>query len=180
MRDETRRERYNKKLKGSIELPVSIGTIHFKHEVNLAYAVRASVCFGSPDIYVIGSVPPRRIMNELSGSLYDYLKVRQFKNTSAFLENIRKNDIQLISVELPEADSNFKARPLEGYKFDFSKKICVVVGNESIGVPVDILANSDEIIYISMSGVGYCLNTATAGTILLYEAAKQFKESNGT
>lgn len=177
MRGETRRERYQRKLKTVTELPVSIGTVHFKHEVNLAYVVRAAVCFGSPDIYVIGSVPPRRLMNELSGSLFDYLKVRRFANTSAFLENIRRNNISLISVELPEADSNFKAYPMEDYKFDFSKKICAVVGNETTGIPTEILAHSDTILYISMPGAGYCLNTSQAANILLYEAAKQYVET---
>ncbi len=174
MRDQTRKERYQQKLKVAVDLPVSIATINFKHEVNLAYVVRAAVCFGSPDIYVIGNVPPRRLMNELSGSLFDYLTVKQFKNTSDFLEDIRKNNLQLISIELPNADSNFTAQPLEEYEFDFSRKICAMVGNESTGVPPEILINSDSIIYITMLGAGYCLNTSQAANIFLYEAAKQY------
>ena len=174
MRNETRRERYDRKSKTSNELPVSIGTVHFKHEVNLAYLIRAAVCFGSTDIYVIGSIPSRRLMNELSGSMFDYLQIKQFANTSSFLDFIRHDNISLISIELPEADSNFTASPLEDYQFDFSRKICAVVGNESTGVPTEILAHSDAMLYVNMYGAGYCLNTATAGSILLYEASKQY------
>jgi tRNA(Leu) C34 or U34 (ribose-2'-O)-methylase TrmL len=50
-----------------------------------------------------------------------------------------------------------------------------VVGNETTGVPTQILVNS-KIIYIEMPGVGYCLNTAQTANIMLYEAVKQYKK----
>jgi len=67
------------------------------------------------------------------------------------------------------------ARPLSAYNFNFDRPICLVVGNEQIGVPAEILARS-VVLYIEMSGVGYCLNTSQAANILLYETVKQFKK----
>jgi len=43
--DLTRRQRYHKKSEIAEVTPISITTINFKHDVNLAYVVRAAVCF---------------------------------------------------------------------------------------------------------------------------------------
>ena len=67
--------------------------------------------------------------------------------------------IKVISAELVEG-----ARPLSSYTFDFSRPVCLVVGNEQVGVPTEILMQS-EVLYIPMPGVGYCLNTAQAANI---------------
>ena len=82
---------------------------------------------------------------------------------------MEENDIKLISAELTDGSIN-----LENYRFNFNKPVCVILGNEQTGVPVEILRNSD-IVHIEMPGVGYCLNTSQAGNIMLYEAVKQYK-----
>jgi len=170
--DKTRRDRYNEKVKYSQTFPISIATVNFQHDVNLAYVVRAAVCFGANEVCVIGDYPSRRIMNELSGSLFDYIEVKSFSNPNEFLEYIREDDINLVSIELPPA--NFEYSSILEYKFDFSKQLCLVVGHETYGVPVEILSNSN-IVYIPMPGAGFCLNTAQAANVALYEVTKQYK-----
>ena len=56
--------------------------------------------------------------------------------------------------------------------------MCLVVGHEESGIPIEILRNS-EVVNIPMPGVGYCLNTSQAANILLYEAVKQFDNQRG-
>ena len=60
------------------------------------------------------------------------------------------------------------------YSFDFDDHICIVTGNETTGVPVEILNNSEKI-YIPMDGVGFSLNTSQAANIAAYEAVKQYR-----
>ena len=168
-----RRERYATKVSGAKTMPISIATINFRHEVNVAYVVRAAACFGANEVCVIGHLPKRRLINELSGSMYDYVSVRQFKSPSGFLEYARADNTILISAELPDDCAGKKSRNFFDYKFDFSRKYCIIVGNESYGVPVEISAHSD-LVYVPMMGVGYCLNTAQTANILLYEASKQY------
>jgi tRNA G18 (ribose-2'-O)-methylase SpoU len=50
-----------------------------------------------------------------------------------------------------------------------------VVGNEESGIPPEIILNSD-VIYVEMPGVGFCLNTAQAANIILYEAVRQYNQ----
>lgn len=172
-RDKTRRERYREKLKSAKTFPISIATVNFKQDVNLAYVIRAAVCFGAEEVCVMGSYPSRALMNELSGSLFDYIKVRAFESPNLFLRYIDKEDINLVSIELPP--DTFRCEDITKFKFNFSKRVCLVVGHETLGVPAEILHRS-EIIYIPMPGPGFCLNTAQAANIALYEATKQYVE----
>ena len=170
MRVETRRERYDKKLKTAKTYPVSLCAINFRVDDNRGYWVRSAACFGAERLYVVGHVPPRSYLKASSGSLTDYVEIEQFSRPSEFLTQMQLEGIQIVAAELVEG-----ARPLASYSFNFDRPICLVVGNEQIGIPTEILANSD-LVYIEMPGVGYCLNTSQAANILLYETIKQFKE----
>ena len=170
MRVETRRERYDKKLKTAKTYPVSLCAINFRVDDNLGYLVRSAACFGAERLYVVGHVPPRSYLKASSGSLMDYVEIEQFSRPSEFLTHMQLEGIQVVAAELVEG-----ARPLASYNFNFDRPICLVVGNEQIGIPTEILAKSD-VVYIEMPGVGYCLNTSQAANILLYETIKQFKE----
>ena len=171
MRDKTRRQRYDSKKKTAKTFPISVATINFQHDGNIGYLIRSAACFGADRVHVIGSLPKRKILNPLSGSLVDYIPIEQHENPLEFLEYAKSNNIKLISAELCE-----KSESIETYNFDFSQPICIVVGHEEVGIPSEILNNSDKI-YIPMPGVGYCLNTSQAANILLYEATTQYQNS---
>jgi tRNA G18 (ribose-2'-O)-methylase SpoU len=170
-RNETRRERYNKKKIVSSKLPIEVCTVNFKEEVNVAFVLRSAACFGASAVNVIGSVPKRKTLATRSGTLQDYVPINQFSNPHEFLQYCKQNSIKIVSAELDsEAVSihryNFSS-DLEQYK-----KICVVVGHEQVGIPPDILKNSSKV-FIDMPGIGFCLNTSQAANIFLYEVTKQ-------
>jgi tRNA G18 (ribose-2'-O)-methylase SpoU len=169
MREKTRRERYEKKKQIAKTYPISVATINFMHDGNLGYIIRSAACFGAKCVHVIGSVPDKGVLNPSSGTLCDYVDIKQYSNPGAFLEYARENDYNLISAEI-----NNEATPLNRYKFNFSKHTCIVLGHEESGVPIELIRNSDTV-FIPMPGVGYCLNTSQAGNIMLYEAAKAFE-----
>ena len=144
------------------------------HNGNLGYLIRAAACFGAGTIHVIGHVPSRGVLDPLSGSLYDYVKIKKYSNPSSFVDYARKEGIKLIAAELIDA-----AIPISSYDFAFDSRICLVVGQEECGVPVEILKNSDKV-YIPLPGGGYCLNTSQAANIMLYEATRQYDLSQNT
>jgi tRNA G18 (ribose-2'-O)-methylase SpoU len=84
--------------------------------------------------------------------------------------------IHLLSAEIPENDQ--VSIPIYEHEFDFLQRTCIVVGNESYGISSEILLNSN-MIHVPMPGVGYCLNTAQAANVILYEAARQYNEYVG-
>ena len=168
MRDKTRRERYDEKARNARTFPISLVCINFQCDGNLGYLIRAAACFGAEHVHVIGDLPKRSELNAPSGSLYDYVKIKNHSSPHAFLNYIRDNQIRLVSAEICEG-----AQSLASYNFDFSSPLALVVGNEELGIPVEILKNSEKV-HIPMPGVGYCLNTSQAANILIYEAVKQY------
>ena len=170
-REETRRERYDYKLKSAKRYPISLCAINFRVDDNLGYLLRSAACFGAERLYVIGHVPERSQIKASSGSLTDYVEIIQFSRPSEFLTQMELEGIKVISAELVEG-----AKPLSTYNFSFHSNLCLVVGNEQSGVPSEIIQRS-EVVYIPMLGIGFCLNTAQAANILLYEAIRQYNQS---
>ena len=170
VREDTRRQRYDKKLKNAKKYPISLCAINFRVDDNLGYLLRSAACFGAERIYVIGHVPERSSLKASSGSLVDYVEIIKFSKPSEFLTQMQLEGIQVVAAELTT-----EARCLSTYSFNFDRPICLVVGNEETGVPAEILTKSD-VVYIEMPGVGYCLNTSQAANILLYEAIRRYNE----
>ena len=168
-RDKTRRERYDKKKQIAETYPISVAAVNFMCDGNLGYILRSAACFGAKCVHVIGAVPERSVLNASSGSLCDYVEIIQHDNPMDFLAHARQNDYKVISAELSEG-----AESIDSYNFNTDKHVCLVVGNEQTGVPIEILNNSEKI-YIPMPGVGYCLNTSQTANILLYEFVKRHK-----
>jgi tRNA G18 (ribose-2'-O)-methylase SpoU len=169
VREKTRRQRYDSKLKNAKKYPISLCAINFRADDNFGYLIRSAACFGAERLYVIGHVPDRSQVKASSGSLADYVEIIQFSKPSEFITHMQIKGIQIVSGELME-----EARPLSSYDFDFDRPVCLVVGNEATGVPPEIISKSD-VVYIKMPGVGYCLNTSQAANIMLYEAVNQYE-----
>lgn len=170
MREETRRQRYDNKLKTAKKYPISLCAINFRVDDNLGYLVRSAACFGAERLYVVGHVPERSRIKASSGTLIDYVEIISFSTPREFMEHTLRQNMHLVVAELVEG-----ARSLSSYTFDFSRSNVLVVGNEQIGVPAEIIHNSD-VVYIEMPGVGYCLNTSQAANILLYEGTRQYSK----
>ena len=164
----SRLERYNQKKLTANSMPVSLVCINFFNDGNLAFIIRAAVCFGVDEIHVIGSIPEYSELKRMSGSTIDFVKIYQYSTPADFLKWSRSADVKLVSAEL-----SHRSQSLKDYKFCFDKHICIVAGNETTGVPEEILVNSD-VVKIDMPGIGFCLNTAQSANIFLYEVSKQF------
>jgi len=167
-RDETRKERYEKKRASAKTYPISIACVNFMHDGNLGYLIRAASCFGAQHLHVIGNVPSRKLLNPPSGGLYDYVEIMQYKDPGEFLLYAKHQCINIVAAEIDQA-----AVPLHEYVFDFRRPTCIFVGHEQSGVPATVMISSD-VVQIPMPGVGYCLNTAQTANILMYEAVRQY------
>lgn len=172
-RKATRRQRYSEKLRSASYLPVAFCTVNFMFDENIAYLTRAAACFGIKNVYVIGELPDYDTLRSRSGSTSGLVAYKKFNSPSSFLGFSRDRNCQLVSAELTD-----DAVSLHDYQFDFSKETIIVLGHETTGVPVEILMNSKKVM-IPMNGPGFCLNTSFAGTVIAYEAAKQFSKTSG-
>ncbi len=163
-RQDTRAERYSKKLELAEYLPLSMVTVEFQIDCNIGTVVRSCACFGVKDLHVIGHVPPYNILKGASGNTVDLVTIKQHSTPAEFLQWKRreKPEAQLVSLELTD-----EATPL--YGFELEKETFAVLGHETTGVPVEILRASAHVLYVPMPGAGYCLNTGFTGHVFLYE-----------
>lgn len=107
-------------------------------------------------------------LQRTSGTLNQFLPVTKFSNPIQFLQYTRENNIFVCAVELADrALSIYDFNPLP------DREVCFVLGHEETGVPEDIIQKADELVYIPMPGVGYCLNTAIAGSIVAAEYVRK-------
>lgn len=166
-RDVTREERYLAKMPHAEKYPVSVACVNFADDANVAYLARSLACFGGSEVHVIGKVPDNKTLMKYSGTHSRFIKFFEYKTPGDFINYCKDNNWLIVSAELTEGAVDFHT-----VKFD-NRKYMFVMGNESDGVPIEILAVSDIIAYIDMPGFGYCLNTSQTGNILFYEYAKQ-------
>lgn len=165
-RTKTRKQRIHQKLKAVKTFPISLTTVNFIHDVNLALLIRSAACFGAEEVLVIGSLPPAGFLRGLSGGTSDFLKTKAFPSIQKYLQYIREHQIKLVSLELCESSRNI-------YEYKFEKtRTSIVIGNEETGCPTEVLVNSDKVFYPSY-GLGFCLNAATVGTAALSEYVRQ-------
>lgn len=168
MRTQTRIERYTSKLNTASYVPAYLATINFIHDDNLALLIRTSACFGLKGVMVIGSVPPKSFLRPKSGSTLEFVEVQSFKNPASFLAFNRNQGFNVLSLELTS-----RSIDVQEYPFQLSETMTFVVGNESYGIPEEILVNTPHI-HINMNGPGFCLNSAQAGTVLAYEYTSRY------
>ena len=174
----TRRDRYNEKIaNGEVKYyPFSLCAVNFQCDENLAYLVRTAACFGLRDVHVIGSIPNYEDMRRKSGTLHDYVNIHQYSTPAQFMEFARRTGMNVVSVELTDGATSIHDLNIPKI-VDAIGTICFVVGNETSGVPAEILLRTDSV-YIPMPGAGFCLNTSQAANIVIYEAVKQMEEHN--
>jgi tRNA G18 (ribose-2'-O)-methylase SpoU len=146
--------------------------INFENDTNpnLALLIRTAVCYGVKDFFVIGSVPDKSFLRAKSGTTIDYINLVSFPNPTAFLEECRDNNYNIVCAELCDG-----AESIYDYTFKNDKHTVIVMGNEYTGVPADIIFNSDPV-FIPMNGIGYSLNVSNAGSILINEFQRQYSK----
>lgn len=162
-RAETRKERY--KQKNAKYLNCSLVTVEFQDINNVGFLIRAAACFGVPEIHVIGYLPCYKVLKEKSGTTNDLVKIYQYSNPQDFIEFFKQTGSRLVCMELSNNSVELKNINKNGHFF-------LALGNETSGIPIELMLHADQICHIKMEGPGYCLNTSQTGNIALYELTR--------
>lgn len=134
---------------------------------NLGTILRSAEAFGSAGVVVgEGTVSPfnAKVIRASAGSLFR-LPVVEARDLGHVLTRLKGQGLRLI------ATSSHKGVPLDQAKL--TGAVAMFVGNEGSGLPRDLLAQVDETVVIPHAGQVESLNAGVAGSIVLYEAARQ-------
>jgi RNA methyltransferase, TrmH family len=137
---------------------------------NLGTILRSAEAFGSAGVVLgEGTVSPynAKVIRASAGSLFRIPLVtsRVAAAFEAILAKFRAQSVRMI------ATSSHKGTPLDQAKL--TGRCAIFVGSEGAGLPRSLMAQLDETIAIPHSEHVESLNAGVAGSIVLYEAARQ-------
>jgi len=137
---------------------------------NLGTILRSAEAFGSAGAVLgEGTVSPfnSKAIRASAGSVFRFPVVvaKSAGGLEAISAKLRERGVRLI------ATSSHKGTPLDEAKL--SGPIAVFVGSEGAGLPRTVLAQADELVAIPHMAQVESLNAGVAGSIVLYEAARQ-------
>ena len=133
-----------------------IGIFNPKIEQNIGGIWRTAHVFGASFIFTIGG--RYKLENTDTSKAYKSIPLFQYKTFEDF-NNSRPKDSSLIGIEL---DKN----AIEISKFAHPARAVYLLGNESQGIPGEIMSKCDGIVKLPGE---FSLNVATAASIVMFD-----------
>ncbi len=133
---------------------------------NLGSLVRLGACFSTP-VHVIepcGFPFSLKLLRTRALDYADMAEIHHHDSWDAF-QAARRGRLVLLSTKA-QADL---------WDFAFQPGDCLLVGQESAGVPDEVVEAADAVVRIAMPGGGRSLNVAIAASIALAEAMRQLR-----
>jgi len=100
-----------------------------------------------------------------SAGAAEHVKIARVANVSNSLLKLKEEGIWIVGVEVGGS--------IPYYQVDYTKDTCVVLGGEGKGLRRLTAQQCDVVVRIPMLGNVESLNVATAGAVVLFEAARQ-------
>jgi TrmH family RNA methyltransferase len=143
---------------------------------NLGTVLRSAEAFGSAGVVLgEGTVSPfnSKVIRASAGSLFriPLVNSKATGGLEAILAKFRTQGVRLI------ATSSHKGTPID--QASLTVPSAVFIGSEGSGLPRGLMAQVDELVAIPHTPQVESLNAGVAGSIVLYEAARQRRETTG-
>ncbi|MET8332990.1 TrmH family RNA methyltransferase [Streptosporangium canum] len=139
---------------------------------NIGTLVRSADAFGAAGLIVTGhaaDVYDPKSVRASTGSLFSLPVVRR-PSPEDVLDWVGAQRDRGLPIRIVGTDES-GSTPISGC--DLTVPTLLVVGNETAGMSVRWREMCDEVVRIPMGGAASSLNAASAGTLVLYEAARQ-------
>ena len=143
---------------------------------NLGTILRSAEAFGSAGVVLgEGTVSPfnTKVIRASAGSIFrlPVVLAKTAGGTEEITAKFRAQSVRMI------ATSSHKGTPLDQARLTGSS--AVFIGSEGSGLPRNLMAQVDELVAIPHSPQVESLNAGVAGSIVLYEAARQRRGAAG-
>jgi len=152
--------------------PITVILDNLRSAFNVGSIVRTADCARIEKVIFCGITahPPNpKVIKTAMGTL-DYVSWEYISSTLKAVERCRQDGRRVICLEVTDV-----SKPYHG--IEYPRPLCLVVGNEALGISRDVLETADEIVEIPMRGFKNSVNVAVAFGIVAFEAVRQFEES---
>ena len=149
--------------------PITLVCDNITNAPNIGSLFRVADAFGIEEIVFCGNdIPLGKRMTKTSRSTEKYVSYRIENNISEAINHLKKQDYQLIALEITE-----NSIELTDFKLTSKQPIALILGDENFGVSETILNNVDFVLHINMYGNNSSMNVVQAAGITLYELTRQ-------
>lgn len=153
----------------SEKIPVVVVLENIRSAYNVGSVFRTSDAFLLQAIYICGYTahPPHKEIKKTALGAEDTVEWKYFRKTSEAIEELRKQQYNVYSVE-----QAMNSHQLQKIKFEKQERLAVVFGNEVTGVEQSTIELTDGCIEIPQLGMKHSLNIATAVGVVLWEIVR--------
>jgi 23S rRNA (guanosine2251-2'-O)-methyltransferase len=156
-------------VKNNIIKEIIVVSENIRTPENIGMLFRISEAFGVKKVYLIGNSPnlENKKVLRTARSTEKELKIQLFDNSIRLIEKLKKENYQLIGLELTDLSVS-----LSSSNFSDFNKIALFVGAERFGLSKETLQKLDQSIHIDLFGKNSSINVVNALAIALYELTK--------
>lgn len=163
-----------KRISEATALPVGLMLFNLHGDMNVGMSIRTAVILGCSDVYIVGR---RKYDRRSEVGAKNYIRVHRFQT----IEPLFFQENKLVPIFLEQGGTaleDFSFKPYLPGKLEEGWKLVFVVGSESFGLPPELMRSlKAPVLSISQYGVLRSLNVSIAASIVLYEYAKQWRQS---
>lgn len=146
---------------------------------NLGTLIRSAEAFGAAAVLTTEGTVSEWNQKALRASAGSVFRVPVVRTTPDDLRALRAGGVRLWAAVAADSNARNGSRPVAAANADLRGGCALMVGNEGAGLDDELLRLADARITIPMPGPVESLNAAIAGSLLLYEAARQRKARAG-
>ncbi len=136
---------------------------------NIGSIFRLADAVAAEKVYLCGvsETPPNTRIKKASINTTEWVKWEYFEKTEDAIANLKSQipNIKIVAIEQNERSVRFD-------KAEYTLPIAFLVGNETTGIPQEILNMCDQIVEIPMWGVNKSLNVMVSLGIVLFQAVR--------
>ena len=163
-----------KQISAKTALPLTLMLFNLNGDMNIGMSIRSAVIYGCSDVYLVGK---KRYDRRPEVGAKNYIQFHRYLTItpSFFVEH------KLVPIFVEQGGTaleEFSFKPYLPSKLVEGWKVCLVVGSESFGIPMETFKDlKAPIVSISQYGVLRSLNVSVATGIVLYEFSNQWRKS---
>lgn len=134
---------------------------------NVGAIIRSAVAAGASGVIIPKhrSAPINGTVYKTSAGLVDKIPIIKVVNTNVAIEKLKKAKVWVVGLD--------GKRGTNMWQQDFKMPMCIVVGNEEVGVREKTLEACDFVASIAMTSQAESLNASVATALVLYEWKRQ-------
>ncbi|SDQ27552.1 RNA methyltransferase [Flagellimonas zhangzhouensis] len=133
---------------------------------NIGSVFRTADAFLVEKIYLCGitATPPHKDIRKTALGATESVEWEYKKDTLELVEELKQNDIQIVSVEQAEG-----AVMLNQFQPEPNKTVALIFGNEVKGVAQEVVSASDTVLEIPQFGTKHSLNISVSAGVVVWD-----------